>query len=384
MKDVKNSERFNRIVFVAKKGFHAFFTAFVEGMNEFEKGEKTFVFNPKGILDLNQNLETIVAREKATCLFILGDYLIDPEVLLRLKKDLFLVRVGGDDDWAFEYHTRWMAQLFDVNITTSKEAYERLHHLSYDAFRLIPPYRNLSLTPKHRFDISFIGRIGIKHGRNEYLEALARENLVCETFGKESKNGYLAEDEMQQVFTDSKINLNFSGIDSNKNVSFNDLEPDILRKKQLKARVFDIMQSGGFALTEHCRDFESLFDIGEELVTFKTPEEMVEKIKYYLTHENERVEILKKGQEKTRALYSYEAQFPKLISFMKNLKRRPILPYVIGEAGKRSAARILAEDTFIFSIERLKIASHFSATKYYLMYLPGVFIKKVSLRLKRL
>lgn len=88
--------------------------------------------------------------------------------------------------------------------------------------------------------------------------------------------------EMPRVFHDSKINLNLT-------------IPDI--KSGLPLRIFDVLGSGGFLLTNFQAELPSCFTIGKDLVCFESPEEMEELCDHYLTHEDERMEIASHGYE---------------------------------------------------------------------------------------
>ena len=88
--------------------------------------------------------------------------------------------------------------------------------------------------------------------------------------------------EMPRVFHGSKINLNLT-------------IPDI--KSGIPLRVFDVLGSGGFLLTDFQAEMPASFEIGKDLVCFESPEEMEEKCDYYLTHEEERIAIAQHGYE---------------------------------------------------------------------------------------
>ncbi len=60
-------------------------------------------------------------------------------------------------------------------------------------------------------------------------------------------------------------------------------------------RVYDIIYCGGFCLTDYREDAAKRFEIGKEIETFSSEKEMVEKVRYYLEHDNERKEIAERG-----------------------------------------------------------------------------------------
>ena len=61
-------------------------------------------------------------------------------------------------------------------------------------------------------------------------------------------------------------------------------------------RVFDVIASGGFILTEYTPALDDVFDVGVEIATYRTMEELVEKVDYYLAHPQERQKIIDAGR----------------------------------------------------------------------------------------
>jgi len=104
--------------------------------------------------------------------------------------------------------------------------------------------------------------------------------------------------DMTRVFNLSKISLNIT-------------IPSI--ETGLPQRIWDIMGSGGFCLTNHQAEIEDFFKIGEEIETFKSLEELAAKVKYYLTHEDVRQRILINGFEKVMNEHTYEQRLNEMI-----------------------------------------------------------------------
>jgi len=71
-------------------------------------------------------------------------------------------------------------------------------------------------------------------------------------------------------------------------------------------RVYDVLACGGFLLTEYRPCLEEEFAVGEELETFRSPEELREKIVYYLQNDSHRRAIAAKGQIKVLENYTYK------------------------------------------------------------------------------
>ncbi len=103
--------------------------------------------------------------------------------------------------------------------------------------------------------------------------------------------------EMPVVFHESKININIS-----------------LRsiKSGIPLRCMDILGAGGFLLTNYQEDFLRHFVPGEDYVYFEDEADMLAKIEYYLSHEEERAAIARNGHEKARANHNYKITLEEL------------------------------------------------------------------------
>ena len=64
------------------------------------------------------------------------------------------------------------------------------------------------------------------------------------------------------------------------------------------------MACGGFCLTNYQPEIATLFEDGKELVMYMDVKDMLQKVEYYLEHEEERVQIAKAGREKVCNCFS--------------------------------------------------------------------------------
>ena len=108
-------------------------------------------------------------------------------------------------------------------------------------------------------------------------------------------------EEARKIFFSSKINLNIT-----------------LRSiaSGVPARVFEVMSVGGFVLSNWQEEIPELFEEGKEIVTYKSPEELVDKADYYLRHDNERLRIAVNGYQKVKEHYTWEHRLEKIISVL--------------------------------------------------------------------
>ena len=103
---------------------------------------------------------------------------------------------------------------------------------------------------------------------------------------------------MPKIFKCSKINLNMT----NRPI-----------KTGLPLRIFDIMGAGGFVLTNYQAEIPEIFEIGKDLAVYESQEDLLNQIGYYLEHDEERLEIAKRGQEKVKEYHSYAAKLNQIL-----------------------------------------------------------------------
>lgn len=85
-------------------------------------------------------------------------------------------------------------------------------------------------------------------------------------------------------------------------------------------RIFEIMGSGGFLLSNYQEDFFDYFIPGEDFDYYSNQEELMNKAEYYLTHEKERAEIARNGYEKIKKFHSFKNRLDTILEII-NRKR---------------------------------------------------------------
>lgn len=93
----------------------------------------------------------------------------------------------------------------------------------------------------------------------------------------------VAHEDLPRLYRNSRININIHHLQSS---------------TSLNLRVFDVPAAEGFLLTDSMPGLENYFEIGREVEVYRTPEELREKVLYYLQHPEERLEIARRGRER--------------------------------------------------------------------------------------
>jgi hypothetical protein len=88
-------------------------------------------------------------------------------------------------------------------------------------------------------------------------------------------------------------------------------------------RTYEIPACGGFMLHERNAEVLGLYDEDKETACFESPEELAEKINYYLAHPEERTAIAKAGYVRCVPAYSYDHRVAEIVGWhrQRNLQK---------------------------------------------------------------
>ncbi|MFO7899361.1 MAG: glycosyltransferase [Planctomycetota bacterium] len=84
----------------------------------------------------------------------------------------------------------------------------------------------------------------------------------------------------------------------------------------LSARAFTAMGLGAFYLCYHTKGIETMFEPDKELVLFEDADEMIDKIRHYLDHEEERLSISSAACERVLAEHTYQHRFERMFELL--------------------------------------------------------------------
>lgn len=206
---------------------------------------------------------------------------------------------------------------FDVIV--SEHDRHHLHFFKEHGFNNLVWIPGFNTTPhsqptheSHQHLLSFIGNHGHFHPYRTYIL-----NKI-KAWGLPLYQETMPRPKAAEVYSKSLINLNIS------------LNGD------LNFRVFEIISSGGFLLTDKLSPqsgLDLLFNDGEHLVTFSDEQDLRAKIEYYLNHPEEAKAIARRGCETYWKHYSPEQNVQRLIDYING---REIDPMYHVELDRRS------------------------------------------------
>ncbi len=107
-----------------------------------------------------------------------------------------------------------------------------------------------------------------KIGTDEMIRKELLTEMEAEIFQKCYKGSVKTEHERAKVYSSSKININITAYGEN----------------NLNYRVFEVLGSSAFLLTDYVSDIDKHFEISKDLETYKDETELIDKIDFYLKH----------------------------------------------------------------------------------------------------
>lgn len=230
--------------------------------------------------------------------------------IIRKARLATLIYFAADDSWKYKQASRLIARHFDVCATTYGYRVADYHRdgnaavvktqWAADSTRLQPPIA----AEQCEYDVTFIGQ---SYGRRpHFVKLLGDSGIKIEAFGYGWPNGPIASEKITPTLRSSKITLNFSG----SGLFAEQYRP---QQKQIKARVFEVPGSGGFLLTEWAPGIEQEYDLSREIDVFKNDRELVDKVRFYLAHPEERDRRAERAYERTVAEHTYDREMKKIL-----------------------------------------------------------------------
>ena len=288
----------------------------------------------------NEALLETVRREKPDLFFafMFTDEL-DYATLDRIKEIVPSVAWFSDDHWRLENYSRYYAPHFTKVITTWSLA--PAEYAKYGIRNVIRSQWGCNAEVYHPvdapkdIDVSFVGMKNVH--REKIIAELKAAGIDVFVRGFGWGTPKISLDEMLKVFSRSRINLNLNPPTSALSLKSvaqiflrrhrNKFWPDYhlfanwrsyFRKKipMIKARPFEVAACGGFCISGLADDTETYYLPGKETAFYKDVPDLVEKIKYYLAHAEEREAIAKAGYERTVKEHTYKARFEKIFREM--------------------------------------------------------------------
>jgi glycosyltransferase involved in cell wall biosynthesis len=213
--------------------------------------------------------------------------------------------------WAIDTHRDFPARFqrafaCDFVFAAQRDGAERLRAAGIPAASWLPLGCDPQIHRRHdvprQFDVSFVGHT-CPGPRDELLE-LIRRNFPNHFIGR----AYFGE--MARIYSASRVVFNRS------------------IKNDVNMRVFEALACGSLLVTNDLTDNgqAELFQDGVHLATYREPDELLEKIRYFLAHDEQRETIAAAGRAEVTARHTYRHRLEWLLAEVERQMGRTCAP----------------------------------------------------------
>ena len=281
-------------------------------VSHFESWDRSIYSN---YAELNKSLIKTIERKSPDLMLVVQmhyEIWIETLSLIRERTNVRTVCWTTDDSWKYREVSRFIGRYYHTMTTTYDYMIQNYHA---DGIRNVlltqwaAKSQNL-MEPKPakqcRYGVTFIGAA---HGdRKKRIDAIRKSGIQIKCYGSGWPGGPIAADEIASIMRDSVISLNFANSKG---------------RNQIKARNFEVPGAGGFLLSETAPGLDNYYRIGKEIDEFSDTEELIAKIKYYLSEHEHRDRIAQAGFERTKREHTYELRLEEVVAFtLKNSKHQ--------------------------------------------------------------
>jgi len=275
-----------------------------------------------GIVTLNKKILETIKEMVPEIIWVDNKPFLQPGTLKKIRKTMHSVKIINliTDDPTGKYRSSWRmclrtAKYYDfhfvqreANIAELKNYGARQVEICYRSFDP-GQHRPVTLTGedirKYKTGTGFIGTY--ESEREAYIVHLLRNNINVSITGnawEKARHWEIIQPHYKgpSVYGEAYV----------KTINGFDIALHFLRhanRDEQDSRTFELPACGAFMLAEKSGVHEELFKDGREAVFFESKEELLEKVKYYLAHSEERKAIAKAGYERClNSGYSHEAR----------------------------------------------------------------------------
>ncbi|WJH32480.1 glycosyltransferase [Paenibacillus sp. CC-CFT747] len=273
------------------------------------------------------NVAEEAAAWKPDLLFVLNGFNLPLGQLDEIRRGGTATAVWFVDDPYFTDWTAGLAPHYDYIFTQERNCVELYQSLGCRNVHFLSVPADPSVYYPRKPDIAYLSDvcfIGTAFGnRLAFIDQVARylstKNLVLSGWwwnrlknykllkskirkDKLKRGSWLSPEETSSYYNGAKIVINLHRAAVEKEQTFNLRGIPAL---SVNPRTFEIAGTGAFQLSDIREDLPQYYRDGQEIATYSTPQELAEKIEYYLTHEEERRRAALNGFRRTIMEHTY-------------------------------------------------------------------------------
>ena len=228
------------------------------------------------------------------------------------KREITTVGISLSDPDVFPYNGKKYANKFDLFYTNSKYSYENEYDTTKGNIGIMP----FGASTKHHYYMPDILReydvVVVGHAREDRKRIVSNLETICSvgTYGNgwDHSLGVVNGIEHVKAINRGRIYLSFSRT--------------VAGFENVKVGLFEAMACNQVVITSYMEELKDYFEIGKEILCYRTEEELYELIKYYLSNEIALEEVRKKGYTRFLKDHTYQKRWNEVLRSIYKEKRK--------------------------------------------------------------
>lgn len=279
--------------------------------NRIKKSIKT----PNGYINYLDTKKIIKDIQKYNADFILlnsGGFTLEDDCFQYCRnKNITVVGTVLSDPDVYPYNGAVYADKFDLFYTNSLYSLENQYDKNKVNINLLP----FAASTKHHYympeipktyDVVVIGHA--RENRKRVIKKLSEFNLGLYGDGWENGLGKVQGEAHTKAINSGKIYLSFA--------------ETVAGYNNVKVGLFEAIACNTFVITRYMEELDNYFKIGKEVVCYHNEDELVNLIKYYLSHEEEREQIREASYKKFLNEHTYHKRAEKMLVDINNFRNK--------------------------------------------------------------
>ena len=278
-----------------------------------------------GRASMNAELVSLVKAERPDVMIVcMYTDELEPAALREVRRYSTTVAYFYDDVWRQRYATFW-ARHFDLVTTSDPSGPARFMRAGCDNALYVPFSFNEEIF--HRVDVDTeydVSFVGLCHPfRKWVVDRMRRAGIQVSVFGYGWPVGRVTVDRMVEIFNSSRVNLNLSN-SSQWDLRYLTSSPLAIATnikagkdhEQVKMRHVEIAGAGGFQMSYWVNYLSDYFRPDEEISVYRSLEDLIAKVRYFLVHDDERSAIAAAGHRRAVSEHSGTHRLRKLLEYV--------------------------------------------------------------------
>ncbi|GHU00941.1 hypothetical protein FACS1894186_2690 [Alphaproteobacteria bacterium] len=280
-----------------------------------DKRVKESIKTPNGhmnILDTKQIIHDIKKYRPDFILLNSGGIVLEDSGFDYCKRNTVAVLgTALSDPDVFPYNGKEFAHKFDLFYTNATYSLTNQYDKTKVNIKLLP----FAASTKHHFPMSKVGKeydiVVVGHARPDRIRVIEQlKEFKIGLFGDGWKNGQGPVHGIDHIraINSGKIYLSFAATAAG--------------YANVKVGLFEALACNTCVMVRHMDELGDYFRIGDEVICYKDETELIEKLRYYLTHYDDREKIRKASYQRFLREHTYTRRMANILSDVRRLKGR--------------------------------------------------------------